>query len=196
MAEALRKEQRMAQTHAFKRRAVLDAARRVVARDGAEGLTVRAVATEAGYTPGSVYSYFDTRDELAIELLGQDLSQLAKRLKLGGAPDTVLLTIVAALEDKNSFGPYASALMNTDANDPNSDSGRLVTGRLIQCLKALSDAIGDPQTDTSDTDKDTLVLAAMSVGLASLQKSGRLEMLGYSQDELIAHALAKLLPSS
>ena len=194
MGQALRKQERIAQNHAFKRRAVLDAARRVVARDGADGFTIRAVAAEAGYTPGAVYSYFDTRDELALELLGQDLSQLAKDLKSTGDTKTLLLTAITALQNKDAFAPYTPALMDTQSNRPDSDSGRLVTGRLIQCLKVLSESMRNTADDSTSTDKDTLILAAMCVGLAALQKSERLDLLGYSQEDLVDHMLARLLP--
>jgi len=192
MGQALKKQERIAQNHAFKRRAVLDAARRVVARDGANGLTIRAVAAEAGYTPGAVYSYFDTRDELALELLGQDLSQLSKQMKSESDIKSLLLTAIASLQDQNAFAPHASALMNTSSNRPESDPGRLVTGRLIQCLKAISDHLEADRSKPADTDKETLILAATCVGLAAFQKSGRLDLLGYTPEDLVAHLLTKL----
>jgi len=83
--------------------------------------------------------------------------------------------------------------MDTQANRTDSESGRLVTGRLIQCLKAISDHMATDGRGSSDTDKDTLVLAAACIGLAAFQKSGRLELLGYSPDDLVAHLLANLM---
>lgn len=46
------------------RRAVLDAARRLFGAHGYQGVGVRAIAAEAGVTPGLVMSYFGTKDGL------------------------------------------------------------------------------------------------------------------------------------
>ncbi|MCS7311303.1 MAG: TetR/AcrR family transcriptional regulator [Acidobacteria bacterium] len=46
---------------------ILEAARRVLNRHGLEGLTVDAIAREAGITKATVYAYFTSRDELLFE---------------------------------------------------------------------------------------------------------------------------------
>ncbi len=55
-----------------RRAALLDAAIEVLARDGARGLTFRAVDTEAGVPPGTASNYFPNRDEM--------LSQAARHI--------------------------------------------------------------------------------------------------------------------
>jgi DNA-binding transcriptional regulator YbjK len=52
-----------------RRQALLDAAVRLLARDGARGVTHRAVAREAGTTHGAPRYWFSTRDELLDEAL-------------------------------------------------------------------------------------------------------------------------------
>jgi DNA-binding transcriptional regulator YbjK len=47
-----------------RRTALTDAAIEVLARDGARGLTYRAVDTEAGVPPGTTSNYFRSRDQL------------------------------------------------------------------------------------------------------------------------------------
>ncbi|GBC84586.1 HTH-type transcriptional regulator BetI [bacterium HR11] len=47
--------------------AILEAARRILNRHGLEGLTVDAIAREAGITKATVYAYFTGRDELLFE---------------------------------------------------------------------------------------------------------------------------------
>jgi AcrR family transcriptional regulator len=46
---------RRAQAHAATRGGILDAARRVAARDGARELSLRGVAAEAGFAPAALY---------------------------------------------------------------------------------------------------------------------------------------------
>ncbi|MFD9544610.1 TetR family transcriptional regulator [Streptomyces sp. NPDC060022] len=52
------------------RRAVLDAARRLFGAHGYKGVGVRAIAAEAGVTPGLVMAYFGTKDGLFREAVG------------------------------------------------------------------------------------------------------------------------------
>lgn len=52
------------------RRAVLDAARRLFGAHGFKGVGVRAIAADAGVTPGLVMAYFGTKDGLFREAVG------------------------------------------------------------------------------------------------------------------------------
>ena len=52
--------------HEERRRAFLEAAYRCIKRDGFAGMTVRAVAKEAGFTTGALTHYFQSKDELLI----------------------------------------------------------------------------------------------------------------------------------
>ena len=53
-----------AQSRAQTRQRLVDAAMRVLAREGYAGASVNAIAEEAGYTVGALYSNFATKDEL------------------------------------------------------------------------------------------------------------------------------------
>lgn len=64
------------------RRAELGAAvRRVVARSGVDGATVRAVATEAGWSMGALRYYFGTQSELLDFAVGASLADIPARLR-------------------------------------------------------------------------------------------------------------------
>lgn len=63
------------------RRQFLDCARRVHARDGAAGLTMRRLAEEAGYSPGTIYLYFPGRQHLLRELWSEDLTALLAAMR-------------------------------------------------------------------------------------------------------------------
>lgn len=56
------------------RQEILDAARKVMAARGIEGMTVEEVAREAEFAVGSVYRYFRSKEEL-LEILLVDLAQ-------------------------------------------------------------------------------------------------------------------------
>ncbi|MFJ4656316.1 TetR/AcrR family transcriptional regulator [Nocardia sp. NPDC088792] len=57
----------MARTNPERRQALLDASIEVLARDGARGLTFRAVDKEAGVPAGTASNYFANRDELLVQ---------------------------------------------------------------------------------------------------------------------------------
>lgn len=68
-----------------RRTALVDAAIEVLARDGARGLTFRAVDTEAGVPPGTATNYFTNRDDLIDQVgrrihvrLGLDATEIAR----------------------------------------------------------------------------------------------------------------------
>jgi DNA-binding transcriptional regulator YbjK len=72
-----------------RRRAILEAARRVVARGGTDSLTHRSVAAEAGVPLGSTTYYFESREALLhetflshVDLVYSALSSLAQRFRL------------------------------------------------------------------------------------------------------------------
>ena len=62
------------------RQRLIDAARRVVLRDGHEGATTRAILDEAGLSAGSLYNYFASKDELFEALAEQVVSDNLRAL--------------------------------------------------------------------------------------------------------------------
>ncbi|MBB2891388.1 TetR/AcrR family transcriptional regulator [Flexivirga oryzae] len=64
--------------HDARREEIVDAVMRVVARDGYAGLSVRTVAQEAGWSPGSIRHYFRTQQEL----IGFAMTTLSARVRV------------------------------------------------------------------------------------------------------------------
>src|SRR5262249_48317200 len=91
-----RREERREAAHAYKRAEILAAARRVMTRVGAKGLTIRAVAAEAGYVPGAVYFYFHSKAAIISELAVQELSGLTKQLRAASPRDAADRAAAAA----------------------------------------------------------------------------------------------------
>jgi len=50
------------------RTSILDAAERMIAEEGEEGLSIRRLAEEIDYSPAAIYKYFGSKDELVDEL--------------------------------------------------------------------------------------------------------------------------------
>ena len=78
------------------RQRLIDAARRVVLRDGHEGATTRAILDEAGMSAGSLYNYFASKDELFEALAEQVVSEQIRSLASGTEPAGDALVGLAA----------------------------------------------------------------------------------------------------
>ena len=57
--------------HDAQRTKFAEAAMRLIANHGLEGVTMRSVAKEAGLSYGSLFHYFDSKDELLLNAIGQ-----------------------------------------------------------------------------------------------------------------------------
>lgn len=186
LAEHTRSERRQ-RNHAATRASILNAARRVAMREGARNLSLRAAAAEAGYAPAALYGYFANKDELLLALAAEDLSGLTRAMREvvqdagGGKLEAAASVALDLLENSETFAAVSSALpLSTGSNE----AERLFNGRLIAALTALSEAVGD--ASSREAQADVVLIAAALSGLALLGRSGRLDALGFENDELIA----------
>lgn len=176
-----------ARRHSVTRSSILDAARRVAARDGAKDFSLRAVAAEADFAPAALYSYFKSKDELLLALAADDLSGLVRAMRQSedGAASKFGAAAGAALRHLQSAETIIAAASALPSQAGSSDAERLFNGRLIAVLKILSDARG-AALDARPSQADAVLLAAALVGLAVFARSGRLAALGFASDELVA----------
>ena len=180
---------RRAQAHAATRGSILDAARRVATRDGAREISLRGVAAEAGFAPAALYGYFAGKDDLLLALAADDLTTLARAMREAAAqhqgPGRLAAAAATALTTLRETESLAAALGAMPATAGASDAERLFNGRMIAALKVLSEASGNPAS-SREGQCDVVLVAAAVTGLALLARSGRLEALGFSADEILA----------
>ncbi len=188
MAQAqVNRTKRREAEHATNRQAILDAARRVAARDGAAHLSLRSVAAEAGYAPAALYGYFRSKSELLLALASDDLSGLARRMRDGAdsGGDRLAAAAGAAMELLQHSETIAAMPQAFVPGEQQSDAERQFNGRMIAVLMALSDAAGG-RSNSREAQADTVLLAAALSGLALLARSGRLAALGFTPEEILA----------
>ena len=185
---------RRARTREATRGAILEAARRVAARDGARNLSLRAAAAEAGFAPAALYSYFESKDELLLALAADDLVVISRAMRSaaqrhnGATP--LAAASAAALTLLQSTESIAAASAALPVRPGTGESERQFNGRLIAALTALSQATGRSMKIRAEQ-VEVLLLAATLTGLAVLARSGRLAALGFSTDEIIARLDAR-----
>lgn len=189
----------------FRRTAIVQAAKRLVLDKGVTSLTVRAIAAEAGYTPGAVYSYFDGMHMLTAELLAQELADLARQIRDGAGESPQVRGQLAAVSARivERFGRkddpltrFLGVLLAEQGPLPDSDMGRVLTGRILQLLLALSKPVaGVSGADKRALNHETILLAAVIVGLGLIERTGRLELMDTSAEQLLDQYLERLGPS-
>jgi AcrR family transcriptional regulator len=65
----------------FRTSAIQEAALRVISQRGLDGASMQAVASEAGIAKGTIYLYFDSREDMIARTAAWAVSQLTKRLE-------------------------------------------------------------------------------------------------------------------
>jgi len=188
------KTQRRAQAHAATRGSILEAARRVAARDGSRDMSLRGVAAEAGFAPAALYGYFAGKDDLLLALAADDLSHLSRAMRdasRGDGPGKLSAAASAALGILRETESVAAALGALPASAGTSEAERLFNGRMIAALKVLSEASGNRGAATRDEQCDVVLVAAAVTGLAMLARSGRLAALGFTPDEILSRLDAR-----
>ena len=191
MSETLsRRAERKTRQRTSNRNAILEAARRVAAREGTGALSLRAVAAEAGYAPASVYEYFQNRAELVLALAAEDLSQFARALR-DAAPGSLQGAARSAFDSLCGSAALAAAAAALERSDIPSEAERLFNGRLIAALTAFAEAAGRGAPKTRDEQADVVLTAASLIGLATLARAGRLKALGFEENDLIARLAAR-----
>lgn len=117
------------------------AARRLLERDGATGLTIRAVARELGVRPNALYSHVDGADGLVDGLLDDLLADVAEP-PAGRDPRARLVTVLTSTHDLLTAVPTAVPLYLARQGSRGENAVRL--GRMMdECLTAMGVAPDD-----------------------------------------------------
>ncbi len=205
-----------------KRSLVLAAARSAFIELGLEGASLREIAKRAGYTPGAIYSYFASKEEVYGALLGESLERLNAHVEAAAA-EPVVGRGAAARSRNAQAGLRAKATAFFDfyrENPRDLDLGfylfhgmqpRGLTPALNERLNArLRDALAPTEHGlvalglrSAGARLEVTALFAHIVGLLLLSHTGRIRMFGQAStalferylDALVARALAAAKPN-
>jgi TetR/AcrR family transcriptional regulator len=197
-----KKRGRREAVRAFKRDAILQAARKIFARDGLDGATLRAIAAEAGIAVGTVYLHYAAKEALYAELLAGSLADLQKHLRdavaKADADDQLMASALAFYDfyrqrpDDLYLGLYLGQGFRPTGLTPELD--RLLNGRLIQCYTVLSDAMRRiAPLDAELLRAETVSLAAATGGALMLETTGRLKVLGDTGEAVVRRHVEQLV---
>jgi AcrR family transcriptional regulator len=130
---------------------LMQAAARIVARDGMEAATTAAIAAEAGVAEGTLYRHFDSKDDLLIAAYRQMKQEVF--LDAGAALDTGLVPperlkrtwraiYLAYRANKDAFAFGHRFAESALAEREGGEAGRAV-GRMVADLRKAGIASGD-----------------------------------------------------
>ncbi len=194
-----------------RRSLVLDAARSAFFELGLEGASLREIAKRAGYTPGAIYSYFASKEEVYGALLGESLERLNAAVKAAAvAPATSKTKAAALLAAQSTMRAKAMAFFDFYRENPRDlDLGfylfhgmqpRGLTPQLNQKLNArLRDALAPSHEalvalglSPAQAQAEVTALFAHAVGLLLLSHTGRIRMFKQDSQALFERYLADL----
>ena len=184
----------------YRVREILEAARRVIARYGMQGTTVDRVAEEAKVAKGTIYLYFDTKDELVHASVLEGLREMVAETVAADDPsmlpplERIRNLILAQLRIQASNQDFLKTLIIGNSLDIEleSESGReymrVYSGHLDFMASVLQDAIDRGAIRPIDPQFAAFMLGEMLTG--SLRR--RLLKLASSPLESDAEAVVDL----
>lgn len=193
-----RRDEQRAQT----RNDLLDAAARVFAERGYHAASVDLVAEAAGYTKGAVYSNFDSKEELFLELLDRrmetSIAAMETMLFARAAEDRAELFTGDNPEveviDRDWFLLESEFLLYAARNEPVRSRvqarQRTIHDRVAELLRRHLDELGVPP-ERLDADRFTRILTSIAAGLARASLADPVEARGIG--ELMAEVGAALV---
>src|SRR6187431_2569921 len=88
--EPLTRGERQQHARATTRRAILDAALSLFVSDGYAQVSIRKIAAKVEYSPGAIYSYFTSKDEIFFALAEEGFREIGERQFAGSPSDDPL----------------------------------------------------------------------------------------------------------
>jgi AcrR family transcriptional regulator len=139
----------MAEAQADKRRAILNAAIRVFAREGFHRARVSDIAGEAGVAYGLVYHYFDSKEEILNELFSErwrlllDASEEAKAT--GASPREKLATVSSFIIESYRHDPELMKVIIVEVTRAANSFGRTHLDEIQRAYDLVAEIVADAQ---------------------------------------------------
>lgn len=185
-----------------RRELVLEAARSAFAELGMEKTSIREIAQRAGYTAGTIYNYFASKEALYGCLLGESLERLGQRVQQALAncppgPEQVLASATAFFDFYREnprdldLGFYLFQGMQPRGLTPQLND--TLNAQLRQALQPTQEGLKALGMPPAQALQEITALFAHTVGLLVLSHTGRIRMFKQSSQDLFGLYLEQLL---
>jgi RND family efflux transporter MFP subunit len=179
----MRREERQQHARENTRRAILDAALELFIADGYAQVSIRNIAAKVEYSPGAIYSYFPSKDEIFFALAEEGFREIGERQFAGSPSDDPLddVRVVAwRLYEFSKDQPQYFSLVFLDRHVPRvskeyerfSFISDMRSRALAQVQRCIEDGIFPA---TTDSEVALRLLFAPVIGIAALRLSNRMQ---------------------
>ena len=195
---------------------VLEAARATFADLGLEGASLREIARRAGYTPGALYSYFASKEEVYGALLGESLERLNEQVQAATAVAQAQAAAARGAAGRSAASrdilrAAATAFFAFYRDSPRElDLGFYLfhglrprgltpvlndrlNARLRDALAPVAQALQGLGLPADAAQAEVTALFAHAVGLLLLSHTGRIRMFGQAPNALFERYLGDLV---
>lgn len=175
------------------RQRLIDATMVVAERDGVDGLTTRAIVTEAGVSAGMFYGHFDSKESLLAAVVEHNLEELTTLVNAEidlGVPlaDVVRAMLVELVtRDLRALATFRSASTTDEARA----AQREINQRIVDAFTPFLDAAARAGIVRADLDADAVVEV---IDLAIYALNRRRAADGFvTSDERVAHTVLAMI---
>lgn len=176
-----------------RRSLIMDAARAAFFELGLDGVSMREIARRAGYTPGAIYSYFASKEEIYAALLGESLERLNEHVAAGadaGSPNARLRSKAGAFFEFYRENPRDLDLgfylfKGVRPMGLTRELNAQLDARLRAALQPSEEALIAHGLDAAAAEAEVTALFAHMVGLLVLIHTGRIRMFGQQAQRLL-----------
>jgi RND family efflux transporter MFP subunit len=177
------REERQQHAREITRRAILDAALELFIADGYAQVSIRNIAAKVEYSPGAIYSYFPSKDEIFFSLAEEGFRKIGERQFAGPPSDDPLDDVRAVawrLYEFSKDQPQYFALVFLDRHVPRvskeyerfSFISEMRSRALARVERCVADGLFPA---TTQPDVALRLLFAPVIGIAALRLSNRLQ---------------------
>ena len=155
---------------------VLEAAERILRRDGSEGLTMPAVAVEAGVSVGGIYRRFQTKQDLLRAIKDRHLTRSEEAMALAMAAPHASLAAVAEtfvatlIKGGGSQGLFGVIMENRGVDAVMHNRGQISVGRMRAALAA---ALGPFRDRIRHADPDAAIDMAFLIAISVFMRRAK-----------------------
>jgi len=159
--------------------AILDAARRLLAHEGAGALTIRRIAAEAGWSTMGVYSRYGSKDGIVDRLYADGFAELARRMRAVPHSDDPLHDLLrlglvyreTALANATSYEVMFHDVI--PGFTPSPASAEIASGVLADLVERVERAVAAGVLTDHGASRMALALWSVAHGFVSLEIHAR-----------------------
>lgn len=164
------------------RQTLVEAAQKIIADQGVDALTMRRLAAAVGYTPGALYTHFAGKGDLMLRLAYDTLGRLASALRQKADSDRISAVFGFLQANPADRAVLAQVLGSEAESHAESDTRRLVLGRLIRVLRSMASG-----NEEDSGQQEAISALALIIGALVVENAALLKSLGFTGGDVLNH---------